>query len=150
MNLLLALRTLKMKVVILLTAVTLLLRGQKELLVIGFDPMIQSGDFGPVIQLMSERRQTKDEKYYLLKHHLFPSKGYNFPVHNFGDHNRRFQNIWLDEYSGLVYSTKDDGGYCKFCVLFTHCDASVQELGVLVEWPLKNLIKKKKKKQQKS
>ena len=67
-----------------------------------FDPIIQSGDFGQVIQLISERRLTNDEKYFLLKHH-FPNKGYNFPVHNFGDYNRRFRNKWLDEYNGLVY-----------------------------------------------
>ena len=30
----------------------------------------------------------------------------------------KFQRKWLDEYNGLVYSVSDDGGYCKFCVLF--------------------------------
>ena len=36
-----------------------------------------------------------------VKHH-FPNKGYNFPVHNLGDHNRKFRNKWLDEFKGAV------------------------------------------------
>ena len=27
-----------------------------------------------------------------------------------------FETNGLDEYNGLVYSVKDEGGYCKFCV----------------------------------
>ena len=69
-------------------------------------------------------------KYFLLKHH-FPNKVYNFPVHNFGDHNRRFRNKWLDEYNGLVYSAKVEGGYCKFCAspgIRCTCGAATKEL----------------------
>ena len=40
-----------------------------------------------------------------------------------------------------MYSESDDGGYCKFCVLFAYCEPSVSELGVLVNCPLTNLKK---------
>ena len=39
----------------------------------------------------------------------------------------------------LVYSESDDGGFCKFCVLFAHCQPLVSELEVLVNRPLTNL-----------
>ena len=113
--------------------------------VYSMDPAINSGDFGRVVHLQSERGLSNDEKYYLLKHHFDPNKKYNFPVHKFGDHNRRFQINWLEEYNGLAYSVIDDGGYCKFCVLFAHCEQFSQEYGVLVKRPLKNLKKAKEK-----
>ena len=106
------------------------------------DSLICSGDFGHVVRLQSQRRLSDNEKYYLLKHHYIPNKEYNFPVHKFGDHNRRFQINWLEEFNGLTYSPTDDGGYCKFCVLFA---CSEQELGVLVKRPLINLKKAKEK-----
>ena len=109
------------------------------------DPVVQSGDFGRVIKLKSERRLLDAEKYYLLKHHFVPTKTFNFPVHTFGDHNRRFQRGWLDDFNGLTYSISDDGGYCKFCVLFAQCEPLSQELSVLVQRPLKNLKKAKEK-----
>ncbi len=108
------------------------------------DPEVQSGDFGRIVALKTNRQLTPDEKYYLLKHHFVPDKNYNFPVHSTGNHNRKFQIKWLDEYNGLVYSITDDGGYCKFCVLFGNCDPS-QELSVLVKRPLDNLKKAKQK-----
>ncbi len=107
------------------------------------DADVQSGDFGRIVKLMSSRQLTSDEKYYLLKHHFIPDKTYNFPIH-IGDHNRKFQTKWLDEYNGLVYSVSDDGGYCKFCVLFGNVDPA-QELSILVKRPLKNLKKAKEK-----
>ena len=54
MNLLLALPAVKMEVVLLLTALPT--RGQKALLAV-----IKSGNFGRVIQLMSERRLTNND-----------------------------------------------------------------------------------------
>lgn len=40
------------------------------------------------------------------------------------------------QHNGLVYSESDDGGYCKYCVLFGKCGPTVKELGVLVNRPL--------------
>ena len=105
------------------------------------NPVIQSGDFGQIVKLKAQRSLTEDKKYCLMKHHFVPSKSYNFPAHGFVDCQRHFQGSWLDKYNGLVYSESDDGGYCKFCVLFVHCQPSVSELGVLVNRPLTNLKK---------
>ena len=80
------------------------------------NPVIQSGDFGQIVKLKTQRRLTEDEKYYLMKHHFVTSKRYNFPAHGYGDRQRHFLGSWLDKYNGLVYSESDDGGYCKFCV----------------------------------
>ena len=108
------------------------------------NPEVQSGDFGRIVKLKTSRQLTTDEKYHLLKHHFIPDKNYNFPVHSTGNHNRKFQTKWLDEYNGLVYSITDDGGYCKYCVLFGNCNPS-QELSVLVKRPLNNFKKAKEK-----
>jgi len=108
------------------------------------DADVQSGDFGCIVKLMSSRQLTPNEKYYLLKHHFIPDKTYNFPIHSIGDHNRKFQTKWLDEYNGLVYSVSDYGGYCKFWVLFGNVDPA-QEFSILVKRPLKNFKKAKEK-----
>ncbi len=105
------------------------------------NPVIQSGYFGQIVKLKTQRSLTEDEKYYLMNNHFVPSKRYNFPACGFGDHQRHFQGSWLDKYNGLVCSESDDGGYCKFCVLFAHCQPSVSGLGVLVNHPLTNLKK---------
>lgn len=80
-----------------------------------------------------------------MKHHFVPSKSYKFSAHNYGNRQMHFQGSWLDMYNGLVYSESDDGGYCKFCVLFVQCQPSVSELGVLVNRPLTNLKKASEK-----
>ena len=35
-----------------------------------------------------------------------------------------------------MYSEVEEGGYCKFCVLFRMCEHSMKELGVLANRPL--------------
>ena len=40
-----------------------------------------------------------------------------------------------------MYSESENGGFCKYCVLFGRCAASVKELGVLVSRPLINFKK---------
>ena len=54
---------------------------------------------------------------------------------------RSFQASWLERYNGLVYSESEDGGYCKFCILFAKCDSKVKELGTLVSRPFRNFKK---------
>jgi hypothetical protein len=107
----------------------------------GMHPAICSGDLGKVVQLKAQRSLTENEKFFLLKHHFVPPKNYNFPSRVFGDRQRHFQNTWLEKYNGLVYSESEDGGYCKFCVLFARCEPSVKELGILVNKPLTNFKK---------
>ena len=94
-------------------------------------PAISSGDFGRVVKLKSERNLTDNEKYVLLKNHFIPAASYKFPCHNIYGQKRSFQHSWLSKYmyNGLVYSESQDGGYCKFCVLFGRCECSVNEFG---------------------
>lgn len=82
---------------------------------------------------------------FLLKHHFVPSMNYHFPSRVINQRQRHFQNSWLDKYAGLVYSKSEDGGYCKYCVLFGRCESSVKELGVLVNRPLTNFKKASEK-----
>ena len=104
-------------------------------------PAVSSGDFGKVVQLKAQRELSNRGKFYLLKHYFVPSKGYSFPARIFSHRQRHFQCSWLERYNGLVYSESEDGGYCKFCVLFARCEASVKELGILVTRPLTNFKK---------
>ena len=77
----------------------------------------------------------------MLKEHFVPAPDYVFPARIFQGIARHFQHSWLTKYPGLVYSASEDGGFCKYCVLFTSCEASVKELGVLVNRPLTNFKK---------
>ena len=107
----------------------------------GMHPAVRSGDFGQVVQLQAQRDLTDSEKFFLLKHHSVPSQGFQFPTHIFQEWRRHFQSSWLHKYGGLVYSESQDGGYCKYCILFARCEPLVQELGVLVNRPLTNFKK---------
>ena len=102
-------------------------------------PSVSSGDFDKVVQLKAQRELTDREKFYLLKNHIVPSKGYCFPGRIFGQKQRHFQHNWLERYNGLVYS---DGGYCKFCVLFSRSEAG---LSILVTRPMINFKKASEK-----
>ena len=104
-------------------------------------PDVSSGDFGKVVQLKARRELSNREKFHLLKHPFVPCKGYSFPARIFNHRQRHFQTSWLERYNGLVYSESEDGGYCKFCVLFAKCEASVKELCILVTRPLTNFKK---------
>ena len=108
-------------------------------------PDVHSGDLGRVIHLKAHRDLTTNEKYFLLKHHFVPNKDYHFPTRVINDRQRHFQYSWQEKYAGLVYSKSEDGGYCKYCVLFGRCESSVKELGVLVTRPLTNFKKASEK-----
>ena len=41
----------------------------------------------------------------------------------------------------MLYSESQNGGYCKYCVLFGECESRVKELGVLVNRPFINFNK---------
>ena len=108
-------------------------------------PDVSSGDLGRLVRLKAQRDLTDNEKYFLLKHHFVPCKNYHFPTRVINQRQRHFQKSWLDKYAGLVYSNSEDGGYCKYCVLFGRCESSVKELGVLVKRPLTNFKKASEK-----
>ena len=98
-------------------------------------PAVSSGDFGKVVLLKADRNLTDHEKFTLLTKHFIPPRSYKFPARPVSGRNRHFQQNWLDQYDGLVYSESEDGGYCKYCVLFAR-DGPTMELGVLVNRPL--------------
>ena len=98
-------------------------------------PISSSGDFGQVVQLKTVRKLYDHEKYTLLTTHFVPPRNYKFPTRNVGGRDRCFQYSWLEKHNGLVYSESQDGGYCKFCVLFAR-DGPKIKLGTLVNRPL--------------
>ena len=104
-------------------------------------PAVCSGDFGKVVKLKANRSLSDNEKLALLKHCFVPSPGYTFPTREISGRQRSFQHSWLGRYNGLCYSVSENGGYCKFCVLFAKCGPSVTQLGVLVERPFTNFKK---------
>ena len=108
-------------------------------------PAVLSGDLGSVVELKRERSLTKHEQYHVLTKHFVPSATYRFPSVQFGKQNRSFQHSWLSLYNGLVYSVKENGGYCKFCVLFSQAPYSVQNLSTLVTCPFTNFKKASQK-----
>ena len=99
------------------------------------DPAVCSGDFGQVVLLKARRNLTDHEKFMLLTKHFVPPHSYKFPARFVSGRNRHFQHNWLEQHNGLVYSESDDGGFCKYCVLFARAEPR-KELGVLVNRPL--------------
>ena len=98
-------------------------------------PAVSSGDSGKVVQLKASRELTDHEKLTLLTKHFVPPHNYKFPARSIGGHNRHFQQSWLDQHNWLAYSESEDGGYCKYCVLFAR-DGPIMELGVFINRPL--------------
>lgn len=96
---------------------------------------ISSGDFGKVVGLKLNRKLTDHEKYLFLTNHFVPPRNYQFPPRLVGGLNRHFQWNWLQKFNGLVYSESENGGYCKYCVLFAR-GSSALALGTLVTRPL--------------
>ena len=91
------------------------------------------------MELKRERPLTKREQYHVLTKHFAPPTSYRFPPVEFGKQNRSFQYSWLKLYNGLVYSIKENGGFCKFCVLFSRAPYSVSNFsGSLVTSPFTN------------
>ena len=79
-----------------------------------------------------------DTKYYILQHHFKPGHDYTFPK---GDDGRSFQHQWLRQFTWLVYSKRENAGYCLPCLLFSTSGYHGSEPGVLVCKPLTNFRK---------
>ena len=77
---------------------------------------VGSGDFGNIVQ--HKIHLNDHQKLNLLKKHFVPASDYKFPTRVINGIQRHFQHSWLSRYPGLVYSKSQDGGYCKYCVLF--------------------------------
>ena len=105
-------------------------------------PDISSGDIGKVVNLKSMGYFLSDyEKDYLLKNSFVPCSGYQFPVRSISGINHRFQHNWLSKYNGLVFSESENGGFCKFCVLFAEPSPTVKVFGIIINKPLTNFKK---------
>lgn len=76
-----------------------------------------------------------------------PPHTYMFPLldkYNAKKVKLRFQHKWLTEFNWLVYSAKEKGAFCKFCVFFaTTGGVNSQTLGALVKTKMDNWKKAK-------
>ena len=105
------------------------------------DPAVSSGDFSRVVEV---RKLCDQERYHLLTNHFHPAYNYSFPSVLHGNQRRCFQYNWLLKYNGLVYSEIENGGYCKYCILFD--EASPRSVpSVLTTLPLTNFQKASEK-----
>ena len=104
-------------------------------------PAVSCGDFERLVQLKKEQALVDQGKYHLLTSHFHPNSSYHFPSVLYGGQHRSFQHCWLKHYNGImVHSETDQGGHCKYCVLFGQAPHSVFKLpGILVTQPLKHL-----------
>lgn len=71
------------------------------------------------IGLCIDKHLTDEEKLLYLKDTWNPTVGFAFPIYKYGNQNRQFQLAWLRRFQWLSYSQLENGGFCKFCVLFT-------------------------------
>lgn len=61
---------------------------------------------------------------------------YKFPVKNEGNHTRSFQLSWTQKNKWIVYSRKQNGVYCKHCVLFGRGTSHNSVVNLLITQPL--------------
>lgn len=97
------------------------------------------------ISLFVNRKLNENEKLQVLENTWVPQKNYAFPLlDKFQDRKLRFRSQWLEEFHWLVYSEKEEGAYCKFCVVFAHSGGiGSQPLGQLVKCKFDNWKKAK-------
>ena len=81
---------------------------------------------------------TDGQRYKLLKEHYRPGTDFKFPKTSSNGCYRSFQYRWLEKHPWLVYSKEADGGFCKFCSLFSK---NRESLGVLVNKPFTMWVK---------
>ena len=81
---------------------------------------------------------TDGQRYKLLKEHYRPRADFRFPRTFSNGCYRSFQYKWLEKYPWLVYSKVVNGGFCKFCALFSR---NRDSLGMLVNKPFTMWVK---------
>ena len=72
------------------------------------------------------------EQLELVEKVFVPDTNFKFPLNN----KRRFQPSWFDRFKWLTYSTKYDGAFCLYCVLFRHTTKDFAK--VLITEPFRN------------
>lgn len=96
------------------------------------------------IGLYLNKRLQDEERCRLVDTFWQPSINYKFPLlEQFQKRKLKFQYSWFMKYPWLVYSEKEQGAFCRYCVLFSKHGAGVnsQELGQLVKIKFTNWIK---------
>lgn len=78
-----------------------------------------------------------------MKNVWIPKKDFIFPILDTNTKkNLRFQYTWLERFPWLVYSKKEDGAYCRYCVVFANYGGiGNQPLGQLVLTVFRNFKK---------
>ena len=74
-----------------------------------------------ILQTMLGKKLPSADRYKAWENTYTPSVDYKFPVNQTAKatgKTRKFQYSWLRMYPWLAYSPKEDGAYCKACVLF--------------------------------
>ena len=72
---------------------------------------------------------TNEEKYTLLTHHFKSGDRYDsFPTTMLQNKLRSIKKFWQNAHPWLVYSESEDGGFLKYCMMFSRYIAA----GVLV------------------
>ncbi len=89
-------------------------------------------DVDDVAGFVGTQIRTADQRYNLLVNHFKPGADYSFPKYANG---RSFQLRWLQKHPWLVYSKKENGGFCLPCVLFASSGYHGCDPGVLVNRP---------------
>lgn len=95
-------------------------------------------DLGRYLNTPSEKIDS-ETKLKLLCNPWVPDASFQFPTS--GKRNLKFQSQWLQKFPWLVYSKKNDGALCKYCVLFAKDTAGKgghQKLRLLVKEPYRN------------
>lgn len=96
-------------------------------------------DIGNFVVSSNQNLISDDKKYNAFTKTWTPSESYMFPYKAEGGQQRRFNHKWLKENCWLAYSKKDEGVYCKVCMLFGPKEAGLKKktpLGKLVVTPL--------------
>ena len=85
------------------------------------------------------------EKASFLKNNFVPGKDYKFSTQILPKKWKKAEDaqvskFWLDQHKWLVYSPSQQGGFCKYCVLFPPTTYQIKT-GVLVSIPMKKFNK---------
>ena len=106
-----------------------------------------SRDIGDVASgVIQSTSLSAQEKACFMENHFVPGKKYEFATQILPKEGGikqkvlNFQNSWLEQHKWLVYSPSQQGGFCKYCVLFPLTTSQIKT-GVLVSIPIKKFDK---------
>ena len=82
-----------------------------------------------ILQTMFLKKLSSADRYNAWENIYIPAVDYKFPINQIAkatEKTRKFQYSCFRMYPWLAYSLKEDGAYCKACVLFWEYCARVQ------------------------